>query len=183
MRRSFVFPNGRLFPYEAGLRAFLRLFTGSGSCYNADKHTYGGITLKRMPGSAFSQISGDREALRLSAVSTLVFGLLAHGYRYANAAFSGDAALISQAGEEAYQISLGRFLQPLWWRIRGTVTAPFLIGLFCLIFLVFSGCLTARILRIRNRAGIVFSCGIQFRRRWVSRMRRICPGRLAAQWR
>ncbi|MCR4708025.1 MAG: glucosyltransferase domain-containing protein [Clostridiales bacterium] len=116
--------------------------------------------MKRMPGSAFSQISGDREALRLSAVSTLVFGLLAHGYRYANAAFSGDAALISQAGEEAYQISLGRFLQPLWWRIRGTVTAPFLIGLFCLIFLVFSGCLTARILRIRNRAGIVFSCGI-----------------------
>ena len=110
--------------------------------------------------SVWQPVSGRRELLRLSAAATLVSGFVCHGSRWLNAAFSGDATLVSQAGEEAYQISLGRFLQPVWWRVRGTVTAPFLIGLFCLLFLALSGALTARILRLKSRGSVVLACGV-----------------------
>ena len=110
--------------------------------------------------SVWQPVSGRRELLRLSVAATLVFGFVCHGSRWLNAAFSGDATLVSQAGEEAYQISLGRFLQPVWWRVRGTVTAPFLIGLFCLLFLSLSGFLAARILRLKSRGSVVLTCGV-----------------------
>ena len=141
------------------------LFPGGGSWYNAPRKPSGGSELKpylisRFTGAARQSAGGPRETLRLCAVSTLVFGLLCHGARWLNPAFSGDATLVSQAGEETYQISLGRFLQPVWWRVRGTITAPFLIGLFCLLFLALSGFLAARILRIGSRGGVILTCGI-----------------------
>ena len=105
-------------------------------------------------------LSSRHEEIRLSAVAVLFFGFLCHGYRWLNAAFSGDATLVSQAGEEAYQISLGRFLQPLWWNVRGAITAPFLIGLFCLFFLTFSCVLTVHILQLKTRSSVILTCGI-----------------------
>ena len=116
--------------------------------------------MKSLFGYAPGKLSGRRETLCVCAASTLVFGLCAHGYRYGSAAFSGDAALVSQAGEEAYQVSLGRFLQPVWWRVRGTVTAPFLIGLFSLVFLALSGYAIARLLRFQSRYAAVLACGV-----------------------
>ena len=99
-------------------------------------------------------------ASRLACLFTLAFSLLAHGYRYLSMSFSGDAMLLSQAGEEAYQISLGRFLQPVYWQIRGTITAPLTIGLFAAAFLMVSACLIADLLAIRRPAHIALLCGI-----------------------
>ena len=92
--------------------------------------------------------------------ASFLFGFLCHGYRYLSSAFSGDAALISQAGEEAYQVSLGRFLQPVWWRVRGLVTAPFLIGLFSLVFLAMSAWTAARILRLNGKRPLILISGL-----------------------
>ncbi len=101
-----------------------------------------------------------RRSLGLCALSTLIFGVLCHGYRYLNAAFSGDGTLISQKGEEAYQISLGRFLQPVWWRVRGPVVAPFLIGLFTLLFLALTAYVLADVLRFARPWQTVLLCGL-----------------------
>ena len=65
--------------------------------------------------------------VRLTFLFTAVFSLLAHGYRYLSPSFSGDSMLLSQVGEEAYQTSLGRFMQPVYWQIRGYITAPLTI--------------------------------------------------------
>ena len=61
--------------------------------------------------------------IRCVLLFTATFSLLAHGYRFLSLSFSGDAMLLSQVSEEAYQISLGRFLQPVYWQIRGYITA------------------------------------------------------------
>lgn len=66
---------------------------------------------------------------------TAFFSLLAHGYRYLSMSFSGDSLLLTMEGTAVYQSTLGRFLQPVYWQIRGLVNAPWLIGLFSTIFL------------------------------------------------
>ena len=85
---------------------------------------------------------------------------MAHGYRYLSMSFSGDAMLLSQAGEEAYQLSLGRFMQPVYWQLRGYITAPLLIGLFATGFLCAAAVLMLRLLGITRKRDIVLSCGV-----------------------
>jgi len=102
------------------------------------------------------KVSRDRWALLFTAV----FSLLAHGYRYLSLSFSGDGMLLSQVGEEAYQISLGRFMQPVYWQIRGYITMPFVIGLFATGFLCLSALLIIRMLGAKRPLHIALICGI-----------------------
>lgn len=101
-----------------------------------------------------------RSERRCVLLFTAVFSFLAHGYRYLSLSFSGDAMLLSQAGEEAYQISLGRFLQPVYWKIRGDITAPLLIGLFATAFLMGSALLVVKLLRLHRPLHIALACGV-----------------------
>ena len=68
--------------------------------------------------------------------------------------------LISQVGEEAYQTSLGRFMQPIYWQIRGYITMPFLIGLFSTCFLFLSALLIIRMMGATKTLHIALICGI-----------------------
>ena len=97
---------------------------------------------------------------RLALFFTAVFSVLAHGYRYLSMSFSGDAMLISQVGEEAYQISLGRFMQPIYWQIRGYITMPLVIGLFATLFLFLSALLIIRMIGAKDPLHIALICGI-----------------------
>ena len=101
-----------------------------------------------------------RRTDRLAILWTAVFSLLAHGYRYLSLSFSGDSMLLAQVGEELYQTSLGRFLQPVYWQIRGYITAPFLIGLFATAFLSLSAMLVIRLMRISKPLHIALVCGV-----------------------
>jgi len=91
---------------------------------------------------------------------TAVFSLLAHGYRYLSLGFSGDSMLLAQVGEEAYQASLGRFLQPVYWQIRGYITAPLTIGLFATAFLAASALLIVHLMQIEKPLHIALVCGV-----------------------
>jgi len=102
----------------------------------------------------------NRNTLRQVLIWTVLFSLLAHGYRYLSLGFSGDAMLLSQTGEELYQISLGRFLQPVYWQIRGDITAPLTIGLFATAFLCACAYLTVSLLGIHRPLHIALVCAI-----------------------
>lgn len=103
--------------------------------------------------------ASSRRSARLCALFTLCFSLLAHGYRYLSMGFSGDAMLLTQEGEAAFQIALGRFLQPVYWMIRGHITAPLTIGLFATAFLAVSAAITAQLLGITRPLHIALVCG------------------------
>ena len=77
--------------------------------------------------------------VRRCAFWTVVFSFLAYGYRFFSAGFGGDAALVSLSGQAAYQASLGRFLQPVYWLIRGSLVVPSVVGLFTTVFLFLTG--------------------------------------------
>ncbi len=91
---------------------------------------------------------------------TLLFTLLSHGYRFLSLGYSGDAMLISQVGEEPFQIALGRFLQPVYWHIRGYIAAPLTVGLFTAAALAVSACIACHVLRLRRPLSIALLCGL-----------------------
>ena len=100
------------------------------------------------------------KALHQTIFYTALFSLLAHSYRFLNMSFSGDSAQISQAEEVTYQISIGRFFQPVLWKIRGTITAPVTIWLFATAALIGAAILIVALLGIKRQLPILLTCGI-----------------------
>ena len=79
-----------------------------------------------------------RKRFEFSALFSVLFAFAASGYRYLSLGYSGDSTMIYEGGDWLYQISLGRFLQPLYWMLRGRIVAPFIVGLFATGFLFLS---------------------------------------------
>ena len=71
----------------------------------------------------------DRRTVARVLALTALFFFAAHIYRFTSAAFTHDSLLLNQSEDRSLQISLGRFLQPLYWKLRGDIPAPFLVGL------------------------------------------------------
>ena len=84
--------------------------------------------------------SFSRSNVRRVLVYTAVFFFLAHGFRFLAPNFSDDSLLISQTENTDWQISLGRFMQPIYWRIRGDIPVPSVIGFLSYFFLACATC-------------------------------------------
>lgn len=93
-------------------------------------------------------------------VSTFLFGLAAHAFRYFSMGFSHDSVYNICQDDAQWQISLGRFLQPAYILLRGRLCAPFLMGLFSLFWLAVAVCLVVALLEIKSPAAIVLVCGM-----------------------
>lgn len=90
---------------------------------------------------------------------TAVFFVMAHLYCYVNTMYSHDSLMVYQA-DDGWQISLGRFLQPLYWKLRGRITAPFLMGLLSFLWLVLAVILVVKILEIKGKIETALVCGV-----------------------
>lgn len=108
----------------------------------------------------------DTLSLRLNsrwkhtALSVLFFMLLMHGYRYFQMDFSHDALAFAAKQDMAWKISLGRYLQPVYWLLRGKIAAPFVVGVFSYIWLVPAVYLMGKLLGVTSRTGIFLISGV-----------------------
>ena len=91
---------------------------------------------------------------------TSLFVFLAYGYRALSTAFGGDAALIAMDGQAAYQASLGRFLQPVYWLIRGRLVVPSIVVLFTAAFLTLACLLIANLFDLNGSREIALLSGL-----------------------
>ena len=98
--------------------------------------------------------------VRRCAFWTVVFSFLAYGYRFFSTGFGGDAALVSLSGQAAYQASLGRFLQPVYWLIRGSLVVPSVVGLFTTVFLFLTCWLIANLFGLNQTRDIALLSGL-----------------------
>ena len=85
--------------------------------------------------------------LRDAALCTLFFMLILHGYRYVSLGFSHDSLAFAWPDDLTWQLSLGRFVQPVYWAFRGSVGAPFLVGLLTCVYMTLSVYGTASLLK------------------------------------
>lgn len=91
---------------------------------------------------------------------TLFFVLLTHSYRYFQANFNHDSLAFAAENDTVWKISLGRFLQPVYWLLRGKISAPFVVGVFSFLWLVPGiGCV-ADILKINSKVGLFLLSGV-----------------------
>lgn len=92
-------------------------------------------------------------------VSTLFFGLCGHAYIFLNGIFSHDATRIYQ-NDYLFQISLGRYIQPLYLLIRGSIQAPFLIGMLALIYLSIAIIFINKVFNFKKITSLILLCGL-----------------------
>ena len=87
------------------------------------------------------------EIRQISRIFVLVFALmiLAHGFRFFELAYSDDSVQIVQSTSTDWKISIGRWAQPFYWKIRGDIAAPWLM-------------ITIKIMGIRSRWGMLLLC-------------------------
>ncbi len=90
------------------------------------------------------------------ALITIVCYLLVHGYRFMNKAFAGDALLMVYQNDAAWQIALGRFVQPILIMMRGSLESPLLIGLLTAFWLGAGAYLLADIFKIEKNVTMLF---------------------------
>ena len=105
-----------------------------------------------------SEIIKDRSFI-LTVIATFLFGLIAHSYSYFNVFYSHDSLLVYQ-NDIVWQISLGRFLHPVYFLFRGNFYTPSLVGLLSLVFIALSAYIVIKLLSIKKPLLIVLVCGV-----------------------
>lgn len=104
-------------------------------------------------------IQCDKKIVRLVTMSLLVLGIIAHAYIFFEFYPSHDSLTIV-TNDWQWQISLGRFAQPLYILIRKTINVPWLIGILSFIFLGLSLLLIFDLLGVKNSTTIIILCGL-----------------------
>lgn len=108
----------------------------------------------------FKKIDSKKNLFIIAIVSTLAFYIFAHGYRFTNPLFSGDSLLMIHQTDSAWQIALGRFVQPFLVFLRGGITSPFLISALSAFCLALSVYFVVDFLAINNLFSIVFVAAV-----------------------
>lgn len=99
--------------------------------------------------------------LKKIALYTLIFMVLLHGYRYVSLGFSHDSLAFAWQPDLEWQISLGRYMQPLyWWIIRGRIAAPFIVGVLSYGYMVGSVYGVASLLDLKAKTSLFLLAGL-----------------------
>lgn len=106
---------------------------------------------------------GNNKSLLIRVIiTTVIFGIIAHGYCYFNGLFVHDS-LYEMLGGHEYNIRMlqnGRFMKPLYVRFRGNIALPTYIGFISLFFISLSTFTVVKLLNIKNNIFITIICGL-----------------------
>lgn len=101
-----------------------------------------------------------KEKWKYTIGMTLLFYLLAHGYRFFSTMFSGDSLLMIHQNDYAWQIALGRCFQPIWLFLRGCIVSPWLINALAMLWLCLSVCFTVDLLQMESKLQIALVAAV-----------------------
>lgn len=108
-----------------------------------------------------SPFSSNLPLIKWSFLSTTIWMLIAHLYRWVHmTSASHDSLLLDQMNDAMWEISLGRFLQPVYCFLRGDIPSPFLIGILSIVFLSLTVLVTCKLLNLTSPFTIVLLSGI-----------------------
>ena len=109
----------------------------------------------------FQKIIGNVKKEQITAaVSAGIFYCLTNGYRFFHTSFSGDALLMIHQSDAAWQIALGRFVEPFLVLLRGGITAPFLISVLALLWISLATALTVTTLELKHPVSLILTGGV-----------------------
>lgn len=106
-----------------------------------------------------NKFRSEKEKLTFALIFTAIWGLIAHGFCYFNVSYSHDSMYIFQNDVE-WQISIGRFLHPLYFKLRGNIFTPSLVGFLSLLFIGLSVYVVCKLLNTENKLKMCLISGI-----------------------
>lgn len=95
-----------------------------------------------------------------AALCTLLFLLIGHAFCWFNIGYSGSGVALNPTVLRSAQISSGSWAQPLYWALRGKLSAPMLVGLLSCLYLALTAAVTAQALHIHTRLPLTLLCGV-----------------------
>lgn len=98
-------------------------------------------------------------AIRRALICALALILAAHAFCFLNPTYSGASTMIHAASGRSGQIAEGRFLQPIYWRLRGGVSAPLIVGILSTAYLSLTAAAAVFLLRLECLGSIFALCG------------------------
>lgn len=104
----------------------------------------------------FKKIENSQKLFITSALFTILFYSITNGYRFFNPMFSGDSLLMIHQNDSAWQIALGRFVQPFLIMLRGGIASPFLISVLSITWLSLAIYFLVDYLKIENYLSVAF---------------------------
>ncbi len=94
----------------------------------------------------------DKDKFKKIMIYTFIFGFIAHGYMYMNGDYTHDSlyGIVGITPIDEMNLSIGRFLIPLYLKVRGYVASPLLIGVLITLFVGISSYIIIDLLEIKN---------------------------------
>ena len=96
-------------------------------------------------------------ACTLGCALLLLFA--AHAFCFFNPTYSGPSVMLNAAKGASGQTGGGQYLLPYYWRVRGAISAPLIVGMLSALYLASTAVLTADLLGLRSRALCFALCG------------------------
>lgn len=97
--------------------------------------------------------------LAYAALCALLVLFAAHAFGWFNLSYSGDAMMIDPTKGRMQQLGEGRVLLPLYWAVRGNLSAPLLVGLLSCLYLSLSVMIIVETLGVTGRCEIALIAG------------------------
>lgn len=105
-------------------------------------------------------IKTDFGKLKKAMLFTILWYLIAHGYRMSNLLYYHDSVINVTRSDMGFQRSLGRFMQPFVVFFAGSITSGWLIGVTAILFLGLSIWLICEIFDLKELPEIGFASAI-----------------------
>ncbi|MGN0775099.1 MAG: glucosyltransferase domain-containing protein, partial [Candidatus Ventricola sp.] len=105
------------------------------------------------------RLSLDKVALRNAAVFSLLFMFAAHAFCFFNLTYSSGSVMLSVSSGRSAQIAGGTFLQPLYFRLRGSISSPLLVGMLSTLYLTLTNLVLVWLLDIHRPLPLFALCG------------------------
>lgn len=101
----------------------------------------------------------DSDRLRRTALFSLLLIFAAHAFCFFNLTYGSGSVMLSVSSGRSAQIAGGQFLQPLYFRLRGVISAPLWVGLLSALYLTLANYIIARLLDLRRPLALFALCG------------------------
>ena len=99
------------------------------------------------------------ERLRYSLLGAFVFCMMAHAFAYFNFAPVHDGVNYVEHLAGTWEVSLGRFLQPIYGKLRGEYTMPWLSGVLSMLYIGLAAFLVNDLFDVENRGLMLLTAG------------------------
>jgi len=101
----------------------------------------------------------NKNVFRFIVLFSLLLTFCGHAFCYANLSYSGPSVMVDASKANASLVADGQFLATLYWRVRGALSAPFIVGILSALYLTASAVLIADMLRLSHPLSLFALCG------------------------